>query len=97
MSNYIEFGDKIAFHPGYYINEILEEKELRPCDFAMMLDISQNELDGIIGGKQKLSIDIAAKLSNTLGTSIGYWLNLQHSYDTLLSGLCAEGISAESD
>ena len=90
MSNYIEFGDKIAFHPGYYINEILEEKELRPCDFALMLDIP-------IGGKQKLSIDIAAKLSNTLGTSIGYWLNLQHSYDTLLSGLCAEGISAESD
>ena len=97
MSNYIEFGDKIAFHPGYYINEILEETELRPCDFALMLDIPPNELDGIIGGKQKLSIDIAAKLSNTLGTGIGYWLNLQHSYDTLLCGLCAEGISAESD
>ena len=25
MSNYIEYNDKIAFHPGYYIKEIIEE------------------------------------------------------------------------
>ena len=24
MSNYIEYNDKIAFHPGYYIKEIID-------------------------------------------------------------------------
>ena len=28
MSNYIEYNDKIAFHPGYYIKEIIEESGL---------------------------------------------------------------------
>lgn len=28
MSNYIEYNDKIAFHPGYYIKEIVEESGL---------------------------------------------------------------------
>ena len=25
MSNYVEYNDKIAFHPGYYIKEIVEQ------------------------------------------------------------------------
>ena len=27
MSNYIEYDDKIAFHPGYYIKEIVEDND----------------------------------------------------------------------
>mgnify|MGYP000814655684 FL=1 len=30
MSNYIEYDDKIAFHPGYYIKEMVEESGLTP-------------------------------------------------------------------
>ena len=33
MSNYIEYNDKIAFHPGYYIKEIIEESGLSPKEF----------------------------------------------------------------
>lgn len=28
MNNYIEYNDKIAFHPGYYIKEIVDESGL---------------------------------------------------------------------
>lgn len=28
MSNTIAYNDKIAFHPGYYLEELLEESEL---------------------------------------------------------------------
>ena len=28
MGNYIEYDDKMAFHPGYYIKEIVEESGL---------------------------------------------------------------------
>ena len=38
MSNYIEYNDKIAFHPGYYIKEIIEESGLSQKDFAKRLD-----------------------------------------------------------
>ena len=27
MSEFVEFNEKIAFHPGYYIKEIIEEVE----------------------------------------------------------------------
>ena len=38
MSNYIEYNGKIAFHPGYYIKEIVEESGLTQEDFAKRLD-----------------------------------------------------------
>ena len=37
MSNYVEFGNKIAFHPGYYIKEYIEEVGLTQEDFANRL------------------------------------------------------------
>lgn len=28
MGNYIEYNDTIAFHPGYYIKELVDESEI---------------------------------------------------------------------
>ena len=83
MSNYIEYNNKIAFHPGYYIKEIVEESGLTQEDFAKRLDTTPKNLSKLIRGEQSLSVDIAKKLSRLLGTSIRYWLNLQNSYDAL--------------
>lgn len=83
MSNYIEFNDKIAFHPGYYVKELVEESGLTQEDFAKRLNTTPKNLSILIRGEQRLSIDIAAKLSRMLGTSINYWLNLQQTYDVL--------------
>lgn len=85
MSNYIEYNDKIAFHPGYYIKEIVEESGLTQEDFAKRLDTTPKNLSLLIRGEQKLSIDIAMKLSRMIGTSVSYWLNLQNAYDTLIA------------
>lgn len=83
MSNYIEYNDKIAFHPGYYIKEIIDESGLTQEDFAKKLDTTPKNLSILIRGDQSLSIDIAMKLSRMLGTSVNYWLNLQNAFDTL--------------
>ena len=83
MSNYIEYNDKIAFHPGYYIKEIVEESGLTLEDFAKRLDMTPKNLSILIRGEQSLSIDIATKLSRMIGTTVEYWLNLQNAYDTL--------------
>ena len=90
MSNFIEFHDKIAFHPGYNIKETIENIGLTQEDFAKRLNTTPKNLSELIRGKQSLSIDIAMKLSRMLGTSVNYWLNLQSSYDTLIAQMKSE-------
>ena len=81
MSNYIEYNDKIAFHPGYYLKEIIDESGLTQEDFAKRLGTTPKNLSILVRGDQSLSIDIATKLSRMLGTTIAFWLNLQQAYD----------------
>lgn len=85
MNNYIEYNGAIAFHPGYYIREIIEESGLTQEDFAKRLDTTPKNLSILISGGQSLSLDIAMKLSRMLGTSVNYWLNLQNAYDCLIA------------
>jgi len=90
MSNYIEYNDKIAFHPGYYVKEIIDESGLTQEDFAKRLDTTAKNISILVRGEQNLSIDIAMKLSKMLGTSITYWLNLQNMYDTVKAEMESE-------
>ena len=85
MSNYIEYKDSLAFHPGYYIEEIVEEMGITQEDFAKRLGTTPKNLSLLIRGKQSLSVDMAMKLSKLLGTSMQYWLNLQNAYDIVLA------------
>ncbi len=81
MSNYIEFNDRMAFHPGYYIKEIVDDSGLTQADFARRLGTTPKNLSDLINGNESLSIDIANKLSKMYGTSLEYWLNIQMAYD----------------
>ena len=84
MSNYVEYRNKIAFHPGYYIKEYIDEMGLTQEDFANRLGTSSKNISYIIHGEQSISIDLATKLSRVIGTSVKYWINLQNEYDTLI-------------
>lgn len=90
MSNYVEYEDKIAFHPGYYLNEIIDESRLTQEDFAKRLDTTPKNLSILVRGEQNLSIDMAVKLSRMLGTSMEYWLNLQNRYDEIIAEFKSE-------
>lgn len=85
MDNYIRYKDLFAFHPGYYIEELIEQSGLTQVDFAKRLDTTAKNLSLLVRGKQSLSVDMALKLSKMLGTSIQYWLNLQNAYDSVLA------------
>lgn len=85
MSNYLEYKDAIAFHPGYYLKEIVDESGLTQEDFAKRLDTTPKNLSLLVRGEQSLSIDIAMKLSRMIGTTVSYWLNLQNAYDALIA------------
>ena len=81
MSNYTEYKNDIAFHPGYYIKELVDDSGLTQEDFAKRLGTTPKNLSVLISGEQRLSIDIANKLSKMYGTSLEYWLNIQMAYD----------------
>ena len=84
MSNYVEFGNKIDFHPGYYIKEYIEFMGLTQEDFAKRLGTTPKNISCIIRAEQSISVDIAFKLSRMIGTTVKYWLNLQNEYDSLM-------------
>ena len=98
MRNYFEFNDKVAFHPGYYIKEIVDESGLTQEDFAKRLGTTPKNLSILIRGEQSLSIEMASKLSRMLGTSVGYWLGLQQAYNEMYAEfLMAEDLKHEKE
>lgn len=78
-------NDKIAFHPGYYIQELVEDSGLTLEDFSKRLDIPSKLLSSLIQGEEALSEDMAVKISNMTGTSVNLWLNLQKQFDTIVA------------
>ena len=81
MSNVLEYKDKLIFHPGYYIKEIIDDMGLTQEDFAKQLNITPENLNALLQGEQTLSLEIAEKLAKMLGTSVDYWDNLQKAYE----------------
>ncbi|MBO4987713.1 MAG: HigA family addiction module antidote protein [Lachnospiraceae bacterium] len=71
----------IAFHPGYYIADIIEDMGISQSEFAARVGVSEEMLDNIVNGRIGISSDIARKFSVMLGTSAEVWFDLQRDYD----------------
>ena len=82
MSNEIEYKDLIAFHPGSYVEEIVEDLNITQAEFAARLEVSPKTISKIINGKENITSSIANKLSKVTGISIKTWLNLQANFDS---------------
>ncbi|MCT0163164.1 HigA family addiction module antitoxin [Lactiplantibacillus pentosus] len=81
MSKEIEYKDLIAFHPGSYVEEIVEELNITQAEFAKRLEISPKTVSKIISGEDDISPSTANKLARLTGISMQTWLNLQAKYD----------------
>ena len=84
MSNVYEYKDIVAFHPGYYIADIIEDMEISQAEFATRMGTNAKTLSQLINGQANISNDLAKKLSAMMGTSAEVWLNLQNTYDQKL-------------
>lgn len=80
-ANIIEYKDLMAFHPGYYIGEVIEDMGISQAEFAQRLGTTPKTLSTIVNGQISLSNDIAEKLSAMLGTGVEVWMNLQMTYN----------------
>ena len=75
-----KYKDLYAFHPGYYVNQLIEELEITQEEFALRMGVSAKTISLLVRGETDLSEDMALKLSNMFGMSIDVWLNLQKEY-----------------
>lgn len=48
MSNVDEYKDIVAFHPGYYIADIIEDMEIRQAEFATRMGTTAKTLSQLI-------------------------------------------------
>ncbi|MCQ2211934.1 MAG: HigA family addiction module antitoxin, partial [Paludibacteraceae bacterium] len=84
MSNTCEYKDIVAFHPGYYIAEVIEDMGVSQAEFATRLGTNTKTLSYLLNGQANITNDLAKKLSAMMGTSVDIWLNLQNAYDKKL-------------
>lgn len=84
MSNVSEYKDIVAFHPGYYIADIIEDMGISQAEFAIRIGTTANTLGQLINGQANISNDLAKKLSVMVGTNAEVWLNLQDTYNQKL-------------
>lgn len=76
-----EYKNLIAFHPGYYLRDIIDELGMTQDEFAKRLGTSGKTVSELLNGQCSLSNDLALKISAMLGISVETLLNLQAAYD----------------
>ena len=82
MSNKIvEYKDLIAFHPGQYVEELIEDYNVTQKEFAERLGVSAKTISKLVNAEESISKETAHKLAKLSGVSMQTWLNLQNTYD----------------
>lgn len=84
MSNVTEYKKITAFHPGYYIADIIDDMGITQAEFATRVGTNEKTLSYLVNGQANITNDLAKKLSVMLGTSEKVWLDLQCTYDQQL-------------
>ena len=78
----VENINLIAFHPGQYVAELIEDYNMTQNEFAEKLEVSPKTISKLVDGEESISNDLAQKLEKFTNISMKTWLNLQTSYDT---------------
>ena len=69
-------------HPGEIIKEdVLEAEGISVTEAARQLGISRVTLSRLLNGKSGVSVDMALRLAQWLGTSPEVWLRMQDACD----------------
>ena len=72
---------KNTFHPGVFLQELLEDNKLTAYRLAKDTFLPQTRISEILREKRSITPDTAKRLAKYFGTSAQYWMNLQTSFD----------------
>jgi antitoxin HigA-1 len=69
------------FHPGHFLRQLLAEHDISQTRLARHIGVPVGVINQICNDKRGISAGMALKLSQSLGTSPEFWLNLQAAYE----------------
>ena len=69
-----------SVHPGEYLEEVLQVREIKKREMSERLGISVKHLSQIINRQAVITADMAVQLEKTLGISANIWNNLNAGY-----------------
>jgi antitoxin HigA-1 len=68
-------------HPGLVLLDELEERGIAQATLADHIGVLPKTINEICRGKRGISAEMAMKLSQALGASPHFWLNLQSNWE----------------
>ncbi len=68
-------------HPGLVLEDELEERGISQAALAERIGVLPKTINEICRGKRGISAEMAMKLSQALGASPHFWLNLQNNWE----------------
>jgi len=69
-------------HPGIILRKhVLEARRLSQTAFARCTGLPVSRINEIVNGKRGITMDAVIRFAKVLGTSEGFWINLQAAYD----------------
>jgi addiction module HigA family antidote len=79
----IDSGERLPpVHPGEVLrHEFLDPLGLTAHALALALRVPPNRITAIVAGDRAVTAETALRLARHFGTSPGFWLNLQNSYE----------------
>ena len=69
-----------VFPPGEFLSDELEERGWTHIDFAKIIGKDTRLVNEIVRGKRSVTPETAQLLSEALGTSAQFWMNLETAY-----------------
>ena len=83
--NGVSLRTPIAFHPGEFLLEEVEERGLKKTELAKGLGLLPGNLSELFRGKRHINARLAVRLEKILDISAEYWIGLQTTYDLTLA------------
>ena len=68
-------------HPGIILGYELEDRDISPKDFAVMIGMQKSHLNELIKGKRPMTKPMADKIEEVLGISAVSLVNMQTQYE----------------
>jgi len=70
-----------SVHPGMVLQDDLDEIGVTQTELAAHIGVLPKTINEICRGKRGISAEMAWKLSQALGASPNFWLNLQNNWE----------------
>ena len=73
--------NKMIFHPGYLIKNIMDEEGKDTKGMVQLLGLPETEITALINAEISITDDMIDKIVKNYGTSKELWKNFQNKYD----------------